>query len=94
MNKKQATDEIGTNEKRCAVCGSTFSSSGGRAVCTDCYVTRHNREPGQRQADAVDRPGVRANPLRPVIGSPADYHVRRTWAVRLAEGFAMLGGAG
>ena len=27
MNKKQATDEIGTNEKRCAVCGSTFCAA-------------------------------------------------------------------
>jgi len=76
------------NMTRCA-CGAEFVSSNGRAVCTDCHLTRHNRVPGTRQADAVDRPGV-VNRLRPLEGGRDVY--LRTYGVRLAEGFAMFGG--
>ena len=78
---------------QCA-CGNEISGSIGRPVCTHCHVTRHNREPGTQQADAVDRPGVRPSGLRPFTGRPPAEYFARTYAVRLAEGFAMLGGAG
>jgi len=84
---------MNSNEKRCE-CGKTFSSSDGRTVCMDCFCGRYNRQPGTPQADAVDRPGAPVSPLRPLSGGEAPYHARRRYAVRLAEGFAMLGGAG
>ena len=77
-----------SSQKLCK-CGAEFSSSNGRAVCMECLCTQHNREPGHRQADPVYRPG--RGSTRPIEGAPIGEP--RTYGVRLAEGFAMLGGA-
>jgi len=83
------------NLKRCSSCGAEFSSSAGRTVCMDCFCGRYNRQPGTPQADAVDRPGnPNARPIETAFDNNLVYEVPRTYAVRLAEGFAMLGGAG
>ena len=81
---------MNSNEKRC-VCGVVFNGSSGRTVCIDCHVTQHNREPGTPQAEAVAVDHGPANRLRPCEGGREVY--RRTYGVRLAEGFAMFGGA-
>lgn len=77
--------------QQCA-CGQVFDRSSGRTVCIHCHVTRHTPPPGTPQADAVAVDHEPVNRLRPLEGGREAY--RRTYGVRLAEGFAMLGGAG